>query len=180
MDIFSYLPSLSELFSQVYADIGNPKIFWIIAFVSCLLVIHGVYVLAVVIFFHKLVNWLTAKKHITSDLLNRFRLASIISFFIAILLVIMGHILFIVMWTYALIPLKIFVSNPEVLYFAGEMYVTLGLGSYQIEKGWRILPIIIAFSGIFSASMSGAALFNMLSSLIDKSKISDFPTKRSI
>ena len=68
MAIFSYLPSLSELFSQVYADIGNPKIFWIIAFVSCLLVIHGVYVLAVVIFFHKLVNWLTAKKHITSDL----------------------------------------------------------------------------------------------------------------
>lgn len=171
MDIFSYLPSLGELFKQVYADIGDPKIFWILAFVSFMLVAHGVYVLGVAVLFHKLVNWLTSKKHITSDLLNRFSLASIIAFFIAILLVILGHLFAIVMWTYAIILLKIFVSNPEALYFAGEMYVTLGLGSYSIEKSWRIVPILIAFSGIFAASMSGAALFNMMSSLIDKNKL---------
>jgi hypothetical protein len=75
------------------------------------------------------------------------------------------------MWTYALIPLKIFTNNPEVFYFAGEMYTTVGFGSYELEKNWRILPIIIAFTGIFAASMSGAALFNMLSSLINKNQI---------
>ena len=170
MDIFTYLPSLSDLFKEVYAGIGDPKIFWILAFVSCMLVLHGIYVLLVVILFHKLVNWFTSNKHITSDFLNRFRLAAIISYFVAILLVIAGHIVDIVMWTYAIISLKIFITNPDAFYFAGEMYVTLGLGSYQIEKSWRILPVIIAFSGIFAVSMSGAAIFNMLGSLLDKSK----------
>jgi hypothetical protein len=82
-----------------------------------------------------------------------------------------GHFADIIMWTYALIPLNIFVSNPEAFYFAGEMYVTVGFGSFELEKKWRILPIVIAFTGIFAASMSGAALFNMLGSLIDKNRI---------
>ena len=101
-----------------------------------------------------------------------FRLAAVIAYFLAIMLVIIGHFSDIIMWTYALIPLKIFVSNPDALYFAGEMYVTVGFGSFQLEKNWRILPIIIAFTGIFAASMSAAALFNMLGSLIDKSRLS--------
>jgi hypothetical protein len=75
------------------------------------------------------------------------------------------------MWTYALIPLNIFINNPEAFYFAGEMYTTVGFGSFELEKNWRILPIIIAFTGIFAASMSAAALFSMLSSLMDKSRI---------
>jgi uncharacterized membrane protein len=106
----------------------------------------------------------------TKDFLHAFRIAAVISYFISILLVIIGHFSDIFMWTYALIGLKIFTSNAEAFYFAGEMYTTVGFGSYQLEKNWRILPIFIAFTGIFAASMSGAALFNMLSSLIDKSR----------
>jgi hypothetical protein len=98
-------------------------------------------------------------------------LAAVISYFVSIILVIIGHFADIIMWTYALIPLNIFVSNPEAFYFAGEMYVTVGFGSFELEKNWRILPIVIAFTGIFAASMSAAALFNMLSSLIDKDRI---------
>jgi hypothetical protein len=48
------------------------------------------------------------------------------------------------------------------------MYVTVGFGSFELAKSWRILPIVIAFSGIFAASMSGAALFNMLGTLISR------------
>jgi Ion channel len=100
-------------------------------------------------------------------------LAAVISYFVSIILVIIGHFADIILWTYALIPLNIFVTNPDAFYFAGEMYVTLGFGSFELERNWRILPIVIAFTGIFAASMSGAALFSMLSSLIDKSRIND-------
>jgi len=173
MEIFSYLPSLGQLFSQISSDIGHAQLYWIIAFASAMLVLHGLYIMLVVISFHKLVGWLSSKRHMKKDFFHVFRLAAVIAYFLAILLVIAGHFTDIIMWTYALIPLKIFVSNPDALYFVGEMYVTVGFGSFQLEKNWRILPIIIAFTGIFAASMSAAALFNMLSSLIDKSRLNE-------
>mgnify|MGYP003339114819 CR=1 FL=1 len=171
MDIFSYLPTLGQLFSQVNADIGNAQLYWIIAFASAMLVFHGMYIMLVVIGFHKLVDWLSSKKHMSKDFFHAFRLAAVISYFVSIILVIIGHFADIILWTYALIPLNIFVSNPDAFYFAGEMYVTVGFGSFELERNWRILPIVIAFTGIFAASMSGAALYNMLSSLIDRSRI---------
>ncbi len=171
MEFFSYLPTLNQLIGQLNADIGNTQVYWIIAFASAMLVLHGMYIMLVVICFHKLVDWISSKRHMKKDFLHAFRLAAVISYFISILLVIIGHFADIVMWTYALIPLNIFISNPEAFYFAGEMYTTVGFGSFELEKNWRILPIIIAFTGIFAASMSAAALFSMLSSLIDKSRI---------
>lgn len=174
MDIFSYLPTLGQLFSQVNADIGNAQLYWIIAFASAMLVFHGMYIMLVVIGFHKLVDWLSSKKHMSKDFFHAFRLAAVISYFVSIILVIIGHFADIILWTYALIPLNIFVSNPDAFYFAGEMYVTVGFGSFELERNWRILPIVIAFTGIFAASMSGAALYNMLSSLIDKSRIDKY------
>jgi hypothetical protein len=171
MEIFNYLPTLNQLIGQLNADIGNSQVYWIVAFASAMLVLHGMYIMLVVICFHKLVDWIGSKRHMKSDFLHAFRLAAVISYFIAILLVIIGHFADIVMWTYALIPLNIFISNPEAFYFAGEMYTTVGFGSFELEKNWRILPIIIAFTGIFAASMSAAALFSMLSSLIDKNRI---------
>jgi len=174
MDIFSYLPTLGQLFSQVNADIGNAQLYWIIAFASAMLVFHGMYIMLVVIGFHKLVDWLSSKKHMSKDFFHAFRLAAVISYFVSIILVIIGHFADIILWTYALIPLNIFVTNPDAFYFAGEMYVTVGFGSFELERNWRILPIVIAFTGIFAASMSGAALFNMLSSLIDKSRIDQY------
>lgn len=171
MDIFTYLPTLGQLFSQVNADIGNAQLYWIIAFASAMLVFHGMYIMLVVIAFHKLVDWLSSKKHMSKDFFHAFRLAAVISYFVSIILVIIGHFADIILWTYALIPLNIFVSNPDAFYFAGEMYVTVGFGSFELERNWRILPIVIAFTGIFAASMSGAALYSMLSSLIDRSRI---------
>ena len=48
------------------------------------------------------------------------------------------------------------------------MYTTVGYGEYKLTEQWRILPIIISFTGIFAVSMSGAALYTMMGSLINK------------
>ena len=56
MEILDYLPSLGQLISQVNADIGNMQLYWIIAFASAMLVFHGIYIMLVVICFHKLMK----------------------------------------------------------------------------------------------------------------------------
>ncbi|WP_197711973.1 two pore domain potassium channel family protein [Polynucleobacter necessarius] len=47
-------------------------------------------------------------------------------------------------------------------------YTTVGYGDYSLTEHWRILPIIISFTGIFAVSMSGAALYSMMGALIGK------------
>jgi hypothetical protein len=49
------------------------------------------------------------------------------------------------------------------------MYTTVGYGSYNLSERWRILPIIISFTGIFAVSMSGAALYSMMGALLGRS-----------
>jgi hypothetical protein len=49
------------------------------------------------------------------------------------------------------------------------MYTTVGYGEYVLTTRWRILPIIISFSGIFAVSMSGAALYTMMGALLGRS-----------
>jgi hypothetical protein len=67
-------------------------------------------------------------------------------------------------------PEGCFPTNPQTFFFAGEMYTTVGYGNYKLTEQWRILPIIISFTGIFAVSMSGAALYTMMGALINKNK----------
>ncbi|MEI7565105.1 MAG: hypothetical protein WCJ12_05405, partial [Burkholderiaceae bacterium] len=58
MELLNYLPSLTDLFKQIYTDIGNQQIYWILVFVGFMLTFHGVYVLLVVICFNAIRSWL--------------------------------------------------------------------------------------------------------------------------
>jgi hypothetical protein len=51
------------------------------------------------------------------------------------------------------------------------MYTTIGYGTFSLPENWKILPVMIAFSGIFAASMSGAILFIMISQIIRKKSV---------
>ena len=136
---------------------GNSQI-WEVVVIACgMLAVHGIGVLAIAGTFHAIDN-----------LMNRKRIfgGSFLSYFIAILLVIASHLGEIVVWAYICVALKVFPTNPQTFYFAGEMYTTVGYGNYILPEHWRILPIIISFSGIFAVSMSGAALYSMMGALL--------------
>lgn len=159
LDLFrnANLPSFGTLFNEINADMGNSQI-WEVVIIACgMLAVHGIAVLAIAGAFHAI-----------DDLMNRKRIygASFLSYFIAILLVIASHLGEIVVWAYICVALKVFPTNPQTFYFAGEMYTTVGYGSYILPEHWRILPIIISFSGIFAVSLSGAALYSMMGSLL--------------
>ena len=151
------LPSFATFFNEINADMGNGQIWVLVACACLMLAIHAVAVLSIAGAFH-----------VIDEVMTRRRVfgASFISYFIAILLVIAIHLGEIVVWAYICVALKVFPTNPQTFYFAGEMYTTVGFGNYQLSEKWRILPIIISFSGIFAVSMSGAALYTMMGSLL--------------
>jgi hypothetical protein len=151
------LPSFTTLFNEINTDMGNGQI-WIMVVSACLmLAVHAIAVLGIAGAFH----WI-------DQIMTRRRIfgASFLSYFIAILLVIAIHLAEIVVWAYICVALKVFPTNPQTFYFAGEMYTTVGYGDYTLAEKWRILPIIISFSGIFAVSMSGAALYSMMGALL--------------
>jgi hypothetical protein len=151
------LPSFATLFGEINADMGNGQI-WVIFVSACLmLAIHAVAVLGIAGAFHAIDDVMTRRRIVG---------ASFLSYFIAILLVIGIHLTEIVVWAYICVALKVFPTNPQTFYFAGEMYTTVGYGDYKLSEQWRILPIIISFSGIFAVSMSGAALYTMMGALL--------------
>ena len=152
------LPSLTIFFTQINADMGNSDIWGIVVAACLMLTLHGVAVLMIASTFH----WIDAKLE-NKQIFG----ANFLSYFIAILLIIALHLIEIITWAYICVALKVFSSNPQTLYFAGEMYTTVGYGVYKIAEQWRILPIIISFTGIFAVSMSGAALYSMMGALLN-------------
>jgi hypothetical protein len=155
----SQLPDFSTLFAEINADMGNSQI-WLVLILACLmLTLHGVAVLMIAGTFHWLDHKLENK---------RVYGANFVSYFVAILLIIASHFSEIIAWAYVCVALKVFPTNPQTFYFAGEMYTTVGYGNYTLSEYWRVLPIIISFSGIFAVSMSGAAMYSMMGALLGK------------
>lgn len=154
------LPSFSTLFSEINTDMGNSEIWFVLVLACLMLTLHGVAVLMIAGTFH----WLDSKLEN-----KRVYGANFVSYFIAILLIIASHLIEIVAWSYICVALQVFPTNPQTFYFAGEMYTTVGYGDYTLSEQWRILPIIISFSGIFAVSMSGAAMYSMMGALLGRS-----------
>jgi hypothetical protein len=163
------LPSIADLLQQIQLDIGvNVELYIIMAFMAAMLTIHGVAVLIIASAFHTIDRFLKTIPHLAGG--------SFISYFIAILLIILTHITEIVAWTYVLVALAVFPGVTQTFYFVGEMYTTLGFGNYPLGNGWQILPILISFSGVFAVSMSGAALYSMMGALLTRKSGSVAPS----
>ena len=155
------LPSFYTLFSEINTDMGNGQIWFVLLLACFMLTLHGMIVLSIAGTFH----WLDQKLEN-----RRIYGGNFVSYFIAILLIIAVHFAEIIAWAYICVALKVFTTNPQTFYFAGEMYTTVGYGDYKLTEHWRVLPIIISFTGIFAVSMSGAALYSMMVNLLGHSK----------
>ncbi len=156
---FHNLLSFTTLFAEINTDMGNSEVWFVLVLACLMLTFHGLAVLMIAGAFH----WIDQKLEN-----KRVYGANFLSYFIAILLIIVSHLIEIVAWSYICVALQVFPTNPQTFYFAGEMYTTVGYGDYTLSQRWRILPIIISFSGIFAVSMSGAALYSMMGALLNR------------
>lgn len=155
----SDLPNFFTLFTKVGNSLPIDELFIVALIAVGMLVMHALLILFVGKIYQLLIDWADGK--------GIFWL-SVPFYMVAVGLVFVTHLLDIIIWTYALIALKIFEVDTIAFYFVGEMYTTIGYGTFQFAENWRILPIMVAFTGIFAASMSGAILFNMIGQIIRK------------
>ena len=156
------LPNFFTLFEKVGNSLPLSELYIVFLTAIAMLVAHALFILLVGKIYQVLIDW--------ADQTGMFWL-SIPFYMMAVGIVFMTHIVDIIIWTYALIALNIFEVDINAFYFAGEMYTTVGYGTFPLPENWKILPIVVAFSGIFAASMSGAVLFNMIGQIIRKKKV---------
>ena len=156
------LPNYFTLFEKVGNSLPLSELYIVFLTAIAMLVAHALFILLVGKIYQVLIDW--------ADNTGMFWL-SIPFYMMAVGIVFMTHIVDIIIWTYALIALNIFEVDINAFYFAGEMYTTVGYGTFPLPENWKILPIVVAFSGIFAASMSGAVLFNMIGQIIRKKKV---------
>jgi hypothetical protein len=155
-------PNFFTLFEKVGNSLPLSELYIVFLTAIAMLVAHALFILLVGKIYQVLIDW--------ADNTGMFWL-SIPFYMMAVGIVFMTHIVDIIIWTYALIALNIFEVDINAFYFAGEMYTTVGYGTFPLPENWKILPIVVAFSGIFAASMSGAVLFNMIGQIIRKKKV---------
>ena len=156
------LPNFFTLFEKVGNSLPLSELYIVFLTAITMLVAHALFILLVGKIYQVLIDW--------ADNTGMFWL-SIPFYMMAVGIVFMTHIVDIIIWTYALIALNIFEVDINAFYFAGEMYTTVGYGTFPLPENWKILPIVVAFSGIFAASMSGAVLFNMIGQIIRKKTV---------
>ena len=82
-------------------------------------------------------------------------------FFHAVVALALVQIGAIVVWAVLLRVLGVVQGMHEALLFAGSCYTTVGILSDIATEQWRLLPILIAVSGIFSFALSTANVLSM-------------------
>jgi hypothetical protein len=156
------LPNFFTLFAQVGNSLPIDELCIVFLVAIGLLAVHALLILLVGKIHQLLIDW--------ADRKGVFWLS--VPFYIAAVgLIFMTHLVDMLAWTYSLIALKIFEVDTNAFYFVGEMYTTIGYGTFSLPENWKILPVMIAFNGIFAASMSGAILFIMSSQIIRKKSV---------
>ena len=61
---------------------------------------------------------------------------------VAVGLIFMTHLVDMIAWTYALIAVKIFEVDTNAFYLVGEMYTTIGYGTFSLPENWKIMPVM--------------------------------------
>lgn len=89
------------------------------------------------------------------------RIRAYLYFYLAILILLMGHLLQILAWGSSLYLFNI-VSNPHIAFtLAGSTYTTVGFISDPLAWNWQIIMIIMATSGLFSFAWSTSIMFSL-------------------
>jgi hypothetical protein len=149
------LPNVIDIFNEIINNLSGSQI-RLMSFVTVLVVlIHGLLILFVMACFNSF--------HNRYGDLRRKGLDTLV-YFTVVLLILFSHLIDIFVWTYAMVGVNVFPGVIKTFYFAGEMYTNLDHNDplYKLGSEWRMLPILISFSGLFAVAISGAALYSLL------------------
>lgn len=84
-----------------------------------------------------------------------------IAFYIGILCLLLMHLFEIILWGVALWLFKLLPNMGDSILFSGSTYTAMGFMDDLLPNGWKMLAIIIAFSGMFAFAWTASVMISM-------------------
>ena len=126
--------------------------------------LFGIAMLLVVMLVHGLALLQIAKRYEVKSFLylSERKYSSVaIVFYISVLCLFLTHIFEIILWGIALRAFDLVPNLGESILFSGSTYTAMGFMDDLLPKGWKMLAIIIAFSGMFAFAWTASVMISM-------------------
>jgi len=126
--------------------------------------LFGITMLLIVMLVHGLVLLQIAKRYEVKSFLylaeKKYSSVAFV-FYVSILCLFLTHIFEIVLWGISLRVFNLLPTLGESILFSGSTYTAMGLMDDPLPGGWKMLAIIIAFSGMFAFAWTASVMISM-------------------
>lgn len=82
-------------------------------------------------------------------------------FYVSVFCLFLTHIAEILIWGIALYAFKLLPALGQSILFSGSTYTAMGFMDDLLPSGWKMLAIIIAFSGMFAFAWTASVMISM-------------------
>jgi hypothetical protein len=82
-------------------------------------------------------------------------------FYVSVFCLFLTHIAEILLWGFALYGFTLIPLLGQSILFAGSTYTAMGFMEDILPDGWKMLAVIIAFSGMFSFAWTASVMISM-------------------
>ena len=124
----------------------------------------GAVMLLLVMIFHGLVLLQIAKRYEVKSFLylaeKKYSEVGL-SFYISVFCLFITHIAEIIIWGIALYAFKLVPTLGQSILFSGSTYTAMGFMEDILPEGWKMLAVIIAFSGMFAFAWTASVMITM-------------------
>jgi len=124
----------------------------------------GTIMLLLVMIFHGLALLQIAKRYEVKSFLylSEKKYSDVtLCFYISIFCLFLTHIAEIILWGIALFALKLVPALGQSILFSGSTYTAMGFMEDILPEGWKMLAVIIAFSGMFAFAWTASVMISM-------------------
>ena len=82
-------------------------------------------------------------------------------FYISVFCLFLTHIAEVLIWGFALYAFKLLPALGQSILFSGSTYTAMGFMEDILPDGWKMLAVIIAFSGMFAFAWTASVMISM-------------------
>jgi Ion channel len=82
-------------------------------------------------------------------------------FYVSIFCLFLTHIAEIILWGTAIYALQLLPNLGQSILFSGSTYTAMGFMEDILPNGWKMLAVIIAFSGMFAFAWTASVMISM-------------------
>ena len=126
--------------------------------------LFGIAMLLVVMLIHGIALVQIAKRYEVKSFLylaeHRYSAVAFV-FYLSVLCLFLMHIFEIILWGVSLWLFKLLPNLGESILFSGSTYTAMGFMDDLLPNGWKMLAVIIAFSGMFAFAWTASVMISM-------------------